>query len=121
MKIKLLACAIGLSVIVFQSCEYNELPEPPPVTDDCPVPISFENAVRPIINESCAIPNCHNGDNGADKNWTILSNFQAKKANVKDRINRPPGTPGHMPAEGSITPAQIEIISCWVDQGGLAN
>jgi hypothetical protein len=121
MNIKMLACAICLAAIAIQSCEYNELPEPPLVTDECPEPVSFENDIRPIINSSCAIPGCHNGDNGADKNWTVFENFRAKRANVKDRINRPPGTPGHMPAQGSITQDQIQTISCWVDQGGLQN
>jgi hypothetical protein len=121
MKIKLLACAIGLSAIAFQSCEYNDLPEPIPVIEGCPDPISFANDVNPIINNSCALSGCHNGDNGADKNWTVFSNFQTKRENVKDRITRPPGTPGHMPAAGSITQEEIQTIVCWVDQGGINN
>jgi hypothetical protein len=121
MNMKLLACTVCLGVILIQSCEYNDLPEPPPVTAECPEPISFQNDVKPIIESSCALTGCHNGDNGAERNWTVFTNFQTKRANVKDRINRPPGTPGHMPAAGSITPAEIEIISCWVDQGGLNN
>ena len=121
MNIKTLACAVCFGAIAIQSCEYNELPEPPPTVEGCPDPISFENDIEPIINSSCALTGCHNGDNGADKNWTVFSNFKAKSANVKDRINRPPGTPGHMPAVGSITPAEIEAITCWVDQGSLDN
>jgi hypothetical protein len=121
MNIKMLACAICLGAIAIQGCENNGLPEPPPVIEGCPDPISFENDVRPIINTSCALPGCHNGDNGADKNWTVFSNFQSKRANVKDRITRPPGTPGHMPAVGALTPNEIQTIVCWVDQGGLPN
>jgi hypothetical protein len=121
MNLRLLACTVCLGAIAIQSCEYNDLPEPPPVTDECPDLISFQDDIKPIINSSCALPGCHNGDNGAERNWTMTSNFQAKRLNVKDRINRPPGTPGHMPAQGSITPAEIQMISCWVDQGGLDN
>lgn len=119
MKIRLLACTICFSAILFQSCADHDLPEPE--IDACSVTVSFETDVKPIINSSCAIPGCHNGDNGADKNWTVFSNFQSKRANVKDRITRPPGTPGHMPAVGSITQDQIQSIVCWVDQGGLNN
>ena len=120
MNIKMLACAVCLIAIAIQSCEYNDLPEPPAEVEGCD-PISFQNDIEPIINSSCALTGCHKGDNGADKNWTVFGNFQAKRANVKDRINRPPGTPGHMPAQGSITRAEIEMITCWVDQGGLDN
>lgn len=121
MKIKILICAICIGTVVFQSCEYNELPEPPPVIEGCPETISFANDIKPIIDTSCALTGCHNGDNGADRNWTVFNNFQSKRANVKDRITRPPGTPGHMPAKGSLTTDQIQTIVCWVDQGGLNN
>ena len=121
MKMKLLACTVFLAVIVIQSCDNNSLPEPPPVVEGCPDVISFESEIKPIINSSCATPGCHNGDNGPDRNWTVFSNVQGKRLSIKDRINRPPGTPGHMPAVGSLTADQIETITCWVDQGGLNN
>lgn len=121
MNIKLLACTVCLGAIVIQSCEYNELPEPVPVSEECPDVISYENQIQPIINTTCAIPNCHNGSLGEDKNWTILSNLQAKKENIKDRINRAPGTPGRMPALGALTPTEIETLTCWVNQGAPDN
>lgn len=118
MNLRLTVVLICLGVIVIQSCDHS-LPEPE--IDPCAQTISFQNDVKPIINSSCALSGCHNGDNGADKNWTVFTNFQGKRANVKDRITRPPGTPGHMPAAGSITNVQIQTIVCWVDQGGLNN
>ncbi|HZI23551.1 MAG TPA: hypothetical protein VFD46_00655 [Chryseolinea sp.] len=119
MNIKLGAFAVCLVTFFSQSCVDHNLPEPD--VEACSATVSFSSQVNPIINTSCAIPGCHNGDNGADKNWTIFSNFQANKADVKDRITRPPGTSGHMPAVGSITQQQIETIVCWVDQGGQNN
>jgi hypothetical protein len=119
MNIKLWASAVCLGTIVSQSCVDHYLPEPE--VEACTVTVSFADDVNPIINTSCAIPGCHNGDNGADKNWTVFSNFQSNKDDVKDRITRPPGTPGHMPAAGSITAEQIQTIVCWVDQGGQNN
>jgi hypothetical protein len=98
MNIKMLACAICLGAIAFQSCENNALPEPVPITEDCPAVISYQDQIRPI-----------------------LSSLQAKKDNVKDRINRPPGTPGHMPATGALTADEIELLTCWVNQGALNN
>jgi hypothetical protein len=121
MKIKMLACAICLAAIVIQSCEYNELPEPVPISEDCPEEISYNGQIQEIINTTCAVTGCHNGSLGEDRNWTILSSLQAKKDNVKDRINRPPGTPGRMPAAGALTSAEIEILTCWVNQGARNN
>jgi hypothetical protein len=119
MNIKFGAFAGCLITFLFQSCVDHYLPEPE--IEACSATVSFADQVNPIINTSCAIPGCHNGDNGADKNWTVFSNFQSNKEDVKDRITRPPGTPGHMPAAGSITDEQIQTIVCWVDQGGLNN
>ncbi len=119
MNIKLWASAACLVTFLSQSCVDHYLPEPE--VEACTVTVSFADEVNPIINTSCAIPGCHNGDNGADKNWTVFSNFQSNKDDVKDRITRPPGTPGHMPAAGSITDEQIQTIVCWVDQGGQNN
>jgi|SRR5687767_3922235 hypothetical protein len=120
MKIKILLSSLFVLLIVFQSCENNGLPEPE--IDECDGSVvSYKDQIKPIINTSCAITGCHNGDNGSDRNWTILSVLQAKKDNVKDRVTRPVGVPGHMPLVGSITSDQIQMIVCWVDQGGLNN
>ena len=119
MKIQLWACGVLMSALVIQSCYNHDLPEPE--IDPCSVDVSFESQVKPIINTSCAIAGCHNGSLGPDRNWTVFNAFQAKSANVKDRITRSPGTPGHMPAVGSLTSEQIQTIVCWVDQGAQAN
>src|SRR5688572_16441518 len=114
MKIKLLACAFFFCVIVIQSCVDHALPETE--VDPCSAEFSYDAEVKPIINTSCAISGCHHGSLGADSNWTVFTTFQGKSANVKDRITRPPGTPIHMPAVGSLTSDQIQTIVCWVDQ-----
>ena len=121
MKIKLWICAISLGAIASQSCENNALPEPVPITEECPDVISYQTQIQPLINKSCALSGCHNGSLGEDRNWTILSSLQAKKDNVKDRINRAPGTPGRMPAAGELTAQEIETLTCWVNQGALNN
>jgi hypothetical protein len=121
MKMQMLACAVCLCAIAFQSCENNGLPEPVPVTEECPDVISYKDHIQPLINKSCALSGCHDGSLGEDRNWTIYSSLAAKKANVKDRINRPPGAPGRMPAVGELTQDEIETLTCWVNQGALNN
>ena len=83
--------------------------------------VSYDLDVSPIVESSCAISGCHDGSNGADLNWNDFSKFQSHAAEVKDRITRPPGEPGHMPATGSITDTEIQTIVCWVDQGAQDN
>jgi hypothetical protein len=122
MNVKLVA--IYLAIFSIQSCADHEIweePPTPPPTDECPVAVSYATQVAAIVNTKCAISGCHNGDNGQDKNWTVFSTFQQNAQDVKDRINRLPGTPGRMPAVGTLTSEQIQTITCWVDQGALNN
>jgi hypothetical protein len=87
--------------------------------------VSFAQQIKPIINSNCAIQGtgdaCHNGDNGADLDWRVLANFQQHSAEVKRRVMLPVSDGDHMPREGSITPAQIQLIVCWVEQGAQDN
>jgi hypothetical protein len=113
------ALCILLFIVILQSCVDHTLPEVN--IDECGGTVSYASQVKPIVDTSCAIAGCHNGDNGADKNWTVFTNFQSKSSNVKDRITRPAGADGHMPASGSITEDEIQTIVCWVDQGAKNN
>lgn len=78
--------------------------------------ISFAAQIQPIINTKCALTGCHNGDNGAERNWTVFSNVKTNAANIKTRTGN-----GSMPATGSLTQEQINLIACWVDDGALDN
>ncbi|MCB0494457.1 MAG: hypothetical protein KDC93_18795 [Cyclobacteriaceae bacterium] len=78
--------------------------------------VSFDVQIKPIINTKCAITGCHNGDNGANRNWTVFSNVKANAANIKMLTgNRT------MPQTGSLTQDQIDLIACWVDDGAKDN
>ncbi|MFZ1806441.1 MAG: hypothetical protein WAU36_04435 [Cyclobacteriaceae bacterium] len=78
--------------------------------------VSFSAQIKPIINTKCALSGCHNGDNGASRNWTVFSNVKSNAANIKTRTgNR------SMPQTGSLTQDQIDLIACWVDDGAKDN
>lgn len=104
---------------ILQSCVDHTLPEIS--FGSCDHEVSYISEVRPITDANCAISGCHNGDNGADKNWTVFSNFQSRSAEVKRRIQLLPTDGDHMPASGSITEDEIQTIVCWVDQGAKDN
>lgn len=78
--------------------------------------VSFSAQIKPIIDTKCALSGCHNGDNGANRNWTIFGNVKANAGNIKTRTgNR------SMPLTGSLTQDQIDLIACWVDDGAKDN
>lgn len=78
--------------------------------------VSFSTQIQPIIDTKCAISGCHNGDNGAERNWTVFSNVKANAGNIKTRTeNRT------MPLTGSLSQEQIDLIACWVDEGAQNN
>lgn len=76
--------------------------------------ISFAASIQPIITSSCAINDCHNGNQFPD--FRVFKNIHDNAANIKkltgDRT---------MPDEGSLTQQQINEIGCWVDDGALEN
>lgn len=119
--------ALPASIIAFAliiaSCADHKLPTPDGFGCSGEA-VSYAQDVSPIISTSCAIVGdggCHNGGNGANLDWRVFSNVQSHATQMKDRITRTPGTSGHMPRIGSITDAQIQLISCWVDQGAQDN
>lgn len=83
--------------------------------------ISYMADVEPIIETVCAVSGCHNGSNGADRNWLVFSNLQNHASEVRRRITLPSDHPDHMPRAGSLSSTEIQTIICWVDQGAQNN
>lgn len=119
------AILVSACILVFnaQSCVDHKLPTPDGF--GCSgVVVSYEHDVWPIIETNCAIVGdggCHNGGNGASRDWRVFANVQSHAGQIKDRITRTPGTAGYMPKIGSLSDEQIRLISCWVDQGAQDN
>jgi SprB repeat len=78
--------------------------------------VSFQTQIKEILELNCIKSGCHNGDNGADRNWSIFSNVQNKATNIKSRT-----TSGTMPPSGALPQNQIDLIACWVDNGAQNN
>jgi len=79
---------------------------------------SFATNIKPILDKNCAVPGCHNGDNGASRNWTVFTQVQNNASNIRTRT-----TNKSMPPAGStvLTEDQIRLIACWVDDGANSN
>ena len=80
--------------------------------------VSYANEIQLIIENNCAVTNCHDGGNSLP-DWSMLANVQSNAANIKSRTAN-----GTMPPASSgmtLEQSEIDAISCWVDDGALDN
>jgi uncharacterized membrane protein len=94
-------------------CDYNKSD----VLPDCAtVPARFANDVLPLIQNKCATA-CHNAfSTNAGGPLTNYTQIKAKADLVKFMVQT-----RQMPQVGSLTDAEIKVISCWVDAGAENN
>jgi hypothetical protein len=89
----------------------------------CPdAEVSYLEDVKPILEAKCAIPGCHNGSLGVDRDWSNFATFQenAQHGNVKNYVtNRI--MPPSFSTNGPLSQDQINTIACWVDDGAPNN
>ena len=75
---------------------------------------SFDTSISSIMENSCAINDCHNGSQFPD--FRVFKNIHDNAAQIKaltgDRS---------MPQDGTLTQTEIDMIACWVDDGALDN
>lgn len=112
------ALFVGLQ-ICSQSCYYDNEQKLYHLTAvNCStVSAKFTSDVMPIINLSCATPSCHNS---AGAGGVILQNYDQVKAKI-DRINQRVLISKTMPPSGALTPAEINILQCWINAGAPNN
>ena len=104
-------------IIFFNSC-YNDKEELlyPGATCDG-VSTSFTANVNPIIQSSCNKTDCHNaGSLNGPGPLTNYSQIKNAAVEIKSAV-----VSGFMPADATLTTAQIKTISCWVDAGAPNN
>lgn len=75
---------------------------------------SLRNDIEPIIEQNCAVPDCHNGSESP--NLTSLSAIRNNAIAIKRETQN-----GNMPQEGDLTAEQKALIACWVDEGANDN
>jgi hypothetical protein len=81
--------------------------------------VSYQNDIKPILETNCIKSGCHNGDNGATRNWSVFANVQANAQEIKTRTGNK-----SMPADIAPTGLpqnQIDLIACWVNEGAQNN
>ena len=113
MKVSIIVfLVIGLSC-AFAGCDYNKSS----VLPDCAtVPARFAADVQPLIHSKCATA-CHNAfSTNKGGPLTNYAQIKAKAALVKFMVET-----RKMPQVGSLTDAEIKVISCWVEAGAENN
>lgn len=113
MKLRNLIIVTMILIIFSTGCDYNKSN----VLPDCAtVPARFSNDVLPLIQNKCATA-CHNAFStnagGPLTNYTQIAN---KADLIKFMVET-----RQMPQVGTLTDAEIKIISCWVDAGAKNN
>lgn len=119
-RLSILTAPFLLFMVTFlsSSCDSDKLP--PPNMNDCSMfDYTYDNQVKAIIDASCAYTDCHIAG-FSDGDFSTFSGMLSRLDNEKifDRVigerNMPPDF-----ADGptSLTDEQIEILTCWIENG----
>jgi hypothetical protein len=79
---------------------------------------AFSSSVKSIFSTKCAISGCHNGSQSP--NLSTYNGIKANAASIKSQVvskNMPPSNS----QAGSLTQDQINLITCWVNDGAPNN
>ncbi len=110
MKKWMLLSLLSFSILVI-AC--NKSDDPEPEMDPCENMTSdtYTNAIKAIIDNSCAISGCHDGSQ-AIPDFRTYSEVKARSANIRSRV-----VGKTMPPSGALSSTVIQQIDCWVKNG----
>lgn len=97
----------GSSVLI--SCTQDKVTEDAP--DPCNEDYTYSDDIEAIIMNNCATSGCHNGAQSP-----ALNSYSAVEAK-KDRVKARAVDLKTMPPSGPLSDAEIQKISCWIEQG----
>ena len=104
--------SVAVLVVACESRTYEEISDSTPITEK----VTYNKDVKAIIDANCV--SCHSP--GAQ----ALTDYNQVKNNIDNiiaRITRSNGDPLKMPQGGSLSPAQINIITKWKADGLTEN
>jgi hypothetical protein len=103
-----------ISGIFLAACTYDNAEDLYGKTSCPPEGVSFEIDILPITSSNCAIPGCHITGQQLPtlQTYEQISVNAAKVREMTSGGIMPPSTSGK-----SITPEEIDLITCWVESG----
>ncbi|MDZ7604278.1 MAG: hypothetical protein U5K79_01540 [Cyclobacteriaceae bacterium] len=117
MEFRLLLLAFAMCIFI-AACAYDNAEDLYGKVSCPPEGVSFASDILPITSSNCAIPGCHI----SGQQLPTLQTYEQISANapkVRDLTSggiMPPSTSGK-----TITPEEIDLISCWVESGAPDN
>lgn len=104
---------------IVASCTYDrkEIPAPVVVVKSCDTTIHFAATIDPILQTYCV--SCHkHGGTAAQFDYTSYAGIAAQASLIVQRITLPSGDIHHMPNDGTVlSDTDIQVLTCWVNQG----
>jgi len=79
--------------------------------------VSYANDITPIFVAACNFSGCH-GAGTTGRDWTKFTDVKIDALDIKARTGNRSMPIGTGPF---LTPQQIQLIACWVDDGALEN
>lgn len=118
--IKFIALCLGIAYM--QGCYYDKeellYPGSTQAVDCSTIAAKYSDNVSPLIISKCATATCH--DPATASGGLVLQNY----AQVKDVLNRIQSrviVEKTMPPTGPLSPAEINILKCWIESGAPNN
>lgn len=90
----------------------------PPGASNCNIINAKFTDVKPVILNKCATAGCHNSSSAAG--GVVLETY-AQISSKKDRVMQRAIRERTMPPAAALTQSDIDIITCWINSGGLNN
>jgi hypothetical protein len=111
-------CIFFMLMFNFSACLYDSPADLATPVTYCDTTYAYKN-IKPIVFNNCTIAGCHVVGGIGHGVFTDFAQFKSKvdAGLVKYRINLPLSDPDHMPATGSLTDSEIQLINDWIDSG----
>ncbi|MEM7104272.1 MAG: hypothetical protein AAF502_14130 [Bacteroidota bacterium] len=125
MKAFLSLLTLVVAIGFFSSCDLDKIPERPAPTFCETAMVSYEDDIRPLIDNNCAYSGCHVGGapQGDFRTYDGLvpkieqGLFETRVFDLRDDPTNgmPPDWAPNGPA--NLTQDQIDILQCWIMDG----
>ncbi len=115
-------------ILLLISCQYKQLPEPEPPEFCDTKDVTYEEDMKPIIDNSCAYSGCHDGVGGIGPfDYTNYEGLSNGFENMRMRVIELKDNPAQgMPPDSEIYPGsqkddltmeELQLFECWIEAG----
>jgi hypothetical protein len=94
-----------------------------PSAEDCETRnVSYSGDIVPILNQTCAIPNCHvNGFINGDYEMYADLKAQSDNGSLRNQVESGAMPPSNTAGPTELTDNEVETFLCWIEDGAPEN